>query len=200
MLMNSIDVWAEKLPFIREWVIGGATRKFFQDFSEDLRGKVVIEIGCGNGAGAKVIKNYFALKKVVASDLDPRLVAVAKNRTQDSGISFEVADATKLPYKDNSFDAAFEYITIHHISAPNWNRCIDELHRVLKTNGKLFVYDVAIESFDTFWGRLLKKITIHPYDGMFTRKQFEDYITKVGFKILKKAQDTRHFVIVAEKR
>ena len=176
--MNNFDVCLLKLPFIREWILSRVTKKYFRQYFDKLKNGTILEIGCGNGAGAKIIKKHFSPKKIIAFDLDPRMISQAKRYVYDRSIIFEVADAAKLPYKNNSFDAAFDYVAIHHIPSPDWKKCLDELYRVLKPRGLVFIYDIAIESFNTLWGRVLRIITDHPYESMYTEEEFISYLKK----------------------
>lgn len=199
MLMNKLEVWSLSLPFIREWVLTGVTKKYYASFFNRVKGGIVLEIGCGNGAGAKTIKKYFLPKRIIATDLDPRMISIAKRNIHDPAITLDVADAAKLPYKNASFDAVFDYLAIHHIPAPHWEKSLKELYRVLKPGGLVFIWDTTIETFNTLWGRVIKKITDHPYESMYTEEEFKSYFKKLGFKIFKEDKDTRHFAIVAEK-
>ena len=84
--------------------------------------------------------------------------------------SFEVVDASKLDFPDESFDAIFDFGIIHHI--PNWKNCIGELRRVLKDGGKLILEALSIDTFSGFPGRLYKSLLTHPYDQMFSTEEF----------------------------
>src|SRR3990167_9301495 len=105
--------------------------------------KTALEIGCGTGNGSKLIKKYFEAKKIYATDLDERMINIAKRRNTVESITFEVQDATKLKYSSKSFDAIFDLGVIHHI--PNWKDCLKELKRVLKPNGQLILEDLSRE-------------------------------------------------------
>lgn len=119
---------------------------------------------------------------MIATDLDPRLVSKAKSRVADPAISFEVADATRLPYPDEQYDAIFEFAAIHHI--PEWRECLRELRRVVRGGGRIFLVDSPIESFEDFLGRLARLYMVHPYDEMFAEEQLINYARQLGFKIL----------------
>lgn len=196
--MNKLDFWAMKTP-LREFFLKRIISRYFRDYFQQLKGKRVLEIGCGNGAGAKLIKKYFSPKKVVAIDLDPRMVRIARNNVKNPSVLFEEGDATKLRYRDRQFEAVFDFITIHHIPGPKWKSSLKEVRRVLTPRGKLFLYETSIESFATFTGRILKLITTHPYGSMYTKKELVSYLKSLDFKILKEFSLPRHFVIVAEK-
>jgi ubiquinone/menaquinone biosynthesis C-methylase UbiE len=110
-----------------------------------------------------------------------------------------MADATKLNYQDNSFDAVFDYGAIHHIPSPQWKKCLKEIYRVLKPAGKVFLYDLPTEAFDTIWGKITKLFTTHPYGQMYRKKEFNDCLKLIGFNIIKYIQESRYFIIVAKK-
>jgi len=140
MLMNKLDIWLINTPF-RKWLLDRATRKYFFEYFNELKEKTVLEIGCGSGGGTELILKYFSPKKLIATDLDPRLIALAKNNVQNKKVIFEKANATKLSYKEKSFDAIFDYGVIHHIPLPEWKECLKEIYRVLKPGGKLFLWE-----------------------------------------------------------
>lgn len=198
MLMGKLSIWWANTPF-RKWLLEHVTKKYYSEFFKELGGKTILEIGCGSGLGAKIILKYFFPQKIIATDLDPRQIALAKKNVREREITFERADATKLNYQDKGFDAVFDYGVIHHLPLPEWKECLNEIYRVLKPKGKVFVYDTSIESFNTIFGRILKLVTIHPYSRMYRKEEFTNCLNKIGFKIIKEAEDPRHFIIIAEK-
>ena len=100
-----------------------------------------------------------------------------------SELSWENSAKT-FKFPENSFDVVFDFGIIHHI--PNWRGCLRELKRVLKNNGELILQELAIESFSGFPGILWKSLLAHPYEEMFTFKEFEEYLEETGFKIISK--------------
>ncbi len=173
------------------WLINTPIRAFFQEQIEikrmrkysDLKPrKKVLEIGCGDGVGARLIKKYFQPKVIHANDIDPKMIYIAKKKVKDNVIFFQVADATNLPFEDGSFDAVFDFDSIHHIE--DWRKCLQEIKRVLKPRGEVILEDHSIETYsDTFIGRLCRKIMDHPYETMYTREEFFVELEKIGFKI-----------------
>lgn len=143
----------------------------------------VLEIGCGNGTGTRLIKRYFKPKHIVAIDMDERMVKIAQKNNNDTTVSFQVMDATRLDFPDCYFDGVFDYGMIHHI--PNWRDCVNNLKRVMKPSGKLILEDLSIETFAKNVGRIWKSILDHPYDSMYTTEEFLEYLTENNFEIFK---------------
>lgn len=139
-------------------------------------------MGCGSGFGTKLIKKHFRPKHIDAIDLDPKMIEIAvKIAENDQFISYRVGDAAKLDFPNNYFDAIFDFGIIHHI--PNWQDCIHELYRVMKPGGHLIVEDLSIETFSTLFGKLLRRILVHPYKEMFKKNEFISQLKESGFHI-----------------
>jgi ubiquinone/menaquinone biosynthesis C-methylase UbiE len=177
--------------------------KILRKMSSSEKFYCVLEIGCGNGNGTRLIKKYFAPEKIFAIDLDERMINIAKKRNANNNIAFSVMDAARLEFPDNKFDAIFDFGIIHHI--PNWRICISELHRVLKPGGELLLEELSIDSFTKDIGNLWRKILDHPYNEMFTSEEFVEYLSMTGFGIQHYQQFNplkllRHFSLKAIKK
>lgn len=105
---------------------------------EKIKGKKVLEIGCGMGAHASVFANAGA--EVTAIDLTERAVSMTKKRFELFNIknaSVMRSDAENLPFPDNSFDFVWSWGVIHH--SADTQRIVKEIFRVLKPNGQASV-------------------------------------------------------------
>lgn len=79
---------------------------------------------------------------VTATDLTPEMLTVAAGLAAEKGltnVSFEPADAEKLPYADGQFNLVTCRIAPHHF--PDIQQFIHEAARVLKPGGQLAVVD-----------------------------------------------------------
>ena len=180
MKLNKIEFLAMNNP-LRACIQEKYEAKILRSMSDIKDIDLALEIGCGNGTGTKIIKKLFSPKRIIAIDLDERMIEIAKRRNRDNSITYLVMDASKLEFPDQHFDAIFDFGIIHHI--PNWKNCLQELKRVLKPNGEAFIEELSTESFSKGIGKLWRKILAHPYDHMFSKKQFTDYLSEAGFNI-----------------
>ena len=201
MLLDKFDFWLMNTP-IRAFFQERIEIKRMRKYSDLKPGKKILEIGCGNGAGARLIKKYFEPATIYANDIDPKMIKIAKEKVKDDTIFFQVVDATKLPFEDAAFDAVFDFGTIHHIE--DWRKCLKELKRVLKSGGEVLLEDHSIETYsDTFLGRFSRQTMDHPYKTMYTQDEFFAELEKLGFKITTKkiCKDFNlvYFLVIAQK-
>lgn len=97
-----------------------------------LRGKAVLDYGCGHGMAAVVLARAGA--NVSAFDLSPGYVAEARERAAANGVTVTctVADGEELPFPDAAFDAVWGNAILHHLDLARAGR---ELFRVMKPGG-----------------------------------------------------------------
>ncbi|OWK45139.1 class I SAM-dependent methyltransferase [Fimbriiglobus ruber] len=98
----------------------------------DVRGKAVLDYGCGHGMAAVVLARRGAA--VTAFDLSPGYVREAEARAAANSVAgtFVVADGERLPFPDASFDAVWGNAVLHHLDLAVAGA---ELARVLKPGG-----------------------------------------------------------------
>jgi SAM-dependent methyltransferase len=103
----------------------------------DAQGLKVLEIGCGLGTdGAQFAK---AGADYTGIDLTDAAIELARKRFELFGLNgkFQVADAEKLNFPDESFDVVYSHGVLHH--TPDINAAVREIHRVLKPGGRAIV-------------------------------------------------------------
>jgi ubiquinone/menaquinone biosynthesis C-methylase UbiE len=121
----------------REWDISrntpiGIKMKLIQNVKKGMR---VLDLGCGNGLMAGAIMSRGG--EYIGADISNKLIALCKKRyapyIKTKQAKFVVANAVKLPFKNNIFDSAVSIAVMHHIpSAELRLRFLQELYRVLK--------------------------------------------------------------------
>lgn len=105
------------------------------DFLDDLKGKHVLELGCGSGKMAALLAKTGA--QVTSFDLSAMSVHVARIRAELNGvadaINLLVAAGERLPFAAESFDVVFGRAILHHLEVSIGG---GEPRRVLKPGGK----------------------------------------------------------------
>lgn len=100
-----------------------------------LRGKTILDFGCGTGIFTFLLEKYEP-SKIVGIDLSEEMlkIAVAKGRERHSSAQFLPGDAGRLAsYFDEGFDLVFSSTTTHYLT--NLSELFENIRRVLKEEG-----------------------------------------------------------------
>lgn len=101
-----------------------------------VRGKRVLEIGCGSGDYACALVERGA-RTVVAEDFSPVAIRQAAQRNRSQRVTFAVDNIECIAHPDASFDVVVSCETIEHV--PNPRHAVSELARVLAPGGWLLL-------------------------------------------------------------
>lgn len=120
----------------------------------DVRGcKRILDAACGNGRYSRFLLRHADPDAVITSfDLSPRMLQRARARLNSDRVSHAVADLTRLPYADASFDAVVCGWVLEHLPDPRPG--LRELARVLQPGGKLLL----LSTEDTLTGAMCSRL------------------------------------------
>ena len=97
-----------------------------------VKDKIVLDIGCGSGLGAKYWTDKGA-KSIVGIDIDSNAIEEAISWSRK--VSFMVIDAQAMPFPDNSFDTVVALEVIEHLE--DASAFLIECWKILKIEGIL---------------------------------------------------------------
>ena len=109
-------------------------------------GERILDLGCGTGTLALLIKRTEPEAELFGLDADPEMLVRARAKAEEGGlrIRFEEGLSDRLPYPDASFDQVVSTLFFHHLTPDVKARTAAEIRRILRPGGRLHVAD---------WGR-----------------------------------------------
>jgi ubiquinone/menaquinone biosynthesis C-methylase UbiE len=150
------------------------------------KGKRVLDIGCGNGELSREIINITKATELVGIDLDSNEIEKARS-IKDVRLSFLVADASTLPFEDESFDIIFCNIAFQQFS--DKEKSLKEMCRILRINGEAVIN--FIEEKSEVLNEVVKimrevfNIDLDKKGSKILRQEFNKIAKQSGFKIIK---------------
>jgi SAM-dependent methyltransferase len=102
----------------------------------------VLDLGCGAGHTALAVAPHVA--QVTAVDVTPDMLNAAARLAEQRGVAnvtFQVADATRLPFDSERFDLVTSRVAAHHFADPR--AALAEVRRVLRSGGRFVLVDTV---------------------------------------------------------
>ncbi|MEJ2369135.1 MAG: class I SAM-dependent methyltransferase, partial [Acidobacteriota bacterium] len=152
-----------------------------------------LEIGCGCGVGARIIRETFKPASIDALDIDLAMLLLArrKRRAWDLDcLRLLTGDAQKLPYRTESFDAVFNYGIVHHLE--DWQSGIREVSRVLKKGGGFYFEEIYPPLYAN---PLFRYLLVHPTENRFHGPEFRDRLAQNGLHLLPGYKESRFRIL-----
>ena len=103
--------------------------------NRSFKGKKVLDIGSGEGFGSYFF--YLGGARVTGVDLAPEVVKYSQEKYNFEGVEFQLADATCLPFENETFDFVVGMDLIEHV--PDVEALSREVRRVLKPSGAAYM-------------------------------------------------------------
>lgn len=105
---------------------------------EDIKGKRLLDIGCGYG-WFELNALAAGVDSIVGLDLTDQDLETARREVKDPRAKFVASSALDLPFPDGSFDTVVAWEVIEHIPKGTEMRFFQEIKRVLRAGGRLYI-------------------------------------------------------------
>ena len=147
-----------------------------------IKDKEVLEIATGPGLLAKHVAHF--TKKMLATDYSDGMIKEAKKGEYPNNLTIEVADATSLPYTDNSFDVVIIANALHVMANPD--KALKEIDRVLREDGVMIAPNFVGHNKGArskIWSNILKLAGIK-FEHQWTSDEYIKWLDEHNWKVI----------------
>ena len=144
-------------------------------------GMTVLELGCGTGYFTRELARSRA--DVIAIDVSPELLEIAKANGSTANVRYEIQDASALSYPSAMFDSVVGSSVLHHIAI---KAALQEIYRVLKPGCAIYFTEpnmlnpqIAIQK-NVPWVK--RKLGDSPDETAFFRWPLRRLLEQTGFR------------------
>ena len=168
----------------------------------------ILDYGCGIGSFTEKIIKYNP-KKIIGIDISEVSIDKAKKKAEELKINvdYRVDNCEKTSFDNNSFDIVYGTGILHHLQT---EKCLDEIYRILKSNGNLiFIEPLGTNPIINLYRKLTpnsRSKDEHPLvnqDFKYINKKFIDtkikyygFLTLIFFPFYKFPKESKLFSLL----
>jgi len=176
-------------------------------------GGIVLDLGCGRGRFAfELVKHGL---RVIGLDIIPLIVKQnneeVKRLTLEKTLRFAEGSVFDIPFAENGFEAVIDIGLLHHIRPDDFEKYVNEVARVTKKDGYLFLVELSKENNAYLsWNPKADEKNDFDYHGVpyhfFTpdeiEKIFAQHFTVISHKVKYREDrdDEAHLVTLLQKK
>jgi len=127
-------LWSDYAEFAKDRgrLVGDILESF-----RPLKGLKILDVGCGEGGTSLALAERGA--QITAIDFNPKRVEKFRRKVSTAGVvlSIEVGNAQNLNFQNEAFDCILLQDVLEHLPHPD--KAIQEINRVLKRNGLVYL-------------------------------------------------------------
>jgi ubiquinone/menaquinone biosynthesis C-methylase UbiE len=139
-LVAGIAISGETPEYFSEYKIADIARECPQQTLAQAASVEVLDFGAGIGNSVPYVRKHFANARLTCLDLSQRSLEVAEKRFAKLA-RYVRFDGVSVPFTAGEFDIAYAMCVFHHIDHADHVALLQELRRVLKPGGSLFIFE-----------------------------------------------------------
>jgi len=147
----------------------------------------ILDVGSCDGKFSNVVSIATKCRSLVGVDAVQDCVDYANNKYKNTNKTFIYANAQKLPFSDNSFDAVFLLEVLEHVENPV--KTMNEIRRVLKSNHNLYIMvpleTLLFKGIWSIWTLFKGKVWKDAHIQHFKYNSIREFLLNNNFNITK---------------
>lgn len=148
---------------IRRWTREHRWRAAMLRLLAPAAGETIIDIGCGTGSFALLVRQHSPEAQVIGIDPDTEALRIAAAKAEAAGIRVELRQGFADDLPEGAADAIVSSLVFHQVALPEKQRMLAAMRTALRPGGRLLVADYLRQ---TGLMRLLFRATIQRLDGV----------------------------------
>ncbi len=152
------------------------------------KGDQILDLCCGTGTLTVLLaKLLYKDCNLIGVDLSSGQIVQAQKKDIYPNLKFLVMDANDLTFKNESFDKIIISAALHEMNKKQRLNVLSEVHRILKKNGYLLIFDhhepseIFHRILYNFYLGFIEKITSHSFE---MQRNILMELNNAGFKII----------------
>ena len=189
--------------------IYNSSEDFFTYLEHNAKNSEILDYGCGIGSFIEKVIKYNP-KKIIGIDISEVSINKAKKKAEELKINvdYRVDNCEKTSFENNSFNIVYGTGILHHLQI---EKCLDEIYRILKSNGNLiFIEPLGTNPIINLYRKLTpssRSKDEHPLAGKdfkYINKKFIDtkikyygFLTLIFFPFYRSSNRSKLFRLLA---
>ena len=162
----------------------GGEKRFHRLFLHDLQiqpDAKVLDLCCGAGQATRELVKHF--HDVTGLDTSPIAIKRAQQNVPEA--KYIESFAEKMPFSDRSFDLVLTNTAMHEMEPEQLQEIIQEVHRILTTQGQLIIIDFHRPINPLFWLPIATFLWLFETETAWQllKTDLQDLVVKSGFKV-----------------
>ncbi len=146
-------------------------------------GETIVDMGCGTGSFAILLKQQCPGVSVIGLDPDAEALALARDKAHQAGVEIEWRQGFADSLEESAADAVTSSLVFHQIPLPGKVSGIADMFAALKPEGRLVLADYGLQTGLMRW---LFRVTVQRLDGVADTQPnadgvLPDLVARAGF-------------------